>query len=162
MKRISILFLIIAFFSHLSYIDAQNRPSKADREKWFKEMREYKHNFLAKELDLTQEQQDEFFPLYDAMEDECHKINRDTRKMQRAIMDKDADQVTDVEYEKAAEALYELKGKEALVELNYLEKFKNVLTKRQLFMLKSAEDKFTRHLMKQHSKHAKKEKKDED
>lgn len=162
MKRISILFIIIAFFAQLSTIDAQGRPSKAEREKWFKEMREYKHCFLTKELELTEDQQKEFFPLYDAMEDECHKINRDTRRLQRSIMKKEASEVTDIEYEKAAEALYELKGKEAIIELNYLDKFKSVLTKKQLFLLKSAEDKFSRHLMKEHSKHSKKGKKDND
>ena len=36
MKRISILFIIIAFFAQLSTIDAQGRPSKAEREKWLK------------------------------------------------------------------------------------------------------------------------------
>lgn len=161
MKRLSILFIIIAIFAQLSIIDAQKKPSKEERQRWFKEMREYKHNFLIKELDLTKEQQQAFFKVYDEMEDECHKINGETRKMQRDLIKKGKnDNITDVEYEKAAEALFELKGKEAQIEMKYFEQFKDILSKKQLFLLKAAEDKFTRHLMKQHSKHAGKGKKD--
>ncbi len=162
MKRFSIILLIVTLFAQASVICAQGKPSKADKEKWFKEMREYKHNFLIKELELTPEQQKEFFPLYDAMEDECFKINRETRKMQRQIMKKNASEVTDIEYEKATEALYELKIKEANIEYSYLKKFDAVLSKRQLFILKHVEDKYTRHLMKKHSKHSNKNKKGKD
>ncbi|MBR6639614.1 MAG: hypothetical protein IKL35_04545 [Muribaculaceae bacterium] len=163
MKRLSILLLIISLFAQLSTIDAQQKRSKEERQQWFKEMREYKHNFLIKELDLDKEQQEAFFPIYDAMEDETFKLHHGTRKLQRDLSKKDAD-VTDIEYEKAAEALFELKYKEAQIELKYFEQFKNVLTKKQLFLLKKAEDKYTRHLMRQHDKQkrnrSKKDKKD--
>mgnify|MGYP003564893582 FL=1 len=163
MKRLSILLLIISLFAQLSTIDAQQKRSKEERQQWFKEMREYKHNFLIKELDLDKEQQEAFFPIYDAMEDETFKLHHGARKLQRDLSKKDAD-VTDIEYEKAAEALFELKYKEAQIELKYFEQFKNVLTKKQLFLLKKAEDKYTRHLMRQHDKQkrnkSKKDKKD--
>ena len=163
MKRLSILLLIISLFAQLSTIDAQQKRSKEERQQWFKEMREYKHNFLIKELDLDKEQQEAFFPIYDAMEDETFKLHHGTRKLQRDLSKKDAD-VTDIEYEKAAEALFELKYKEAQIELKYFEQFKNVLTKKQSFLLKKAENKYTRHLMRQHDKQkrnsSKKDKKD--
>lgn len=161
MKKLSILFIIIAIFAQLSNISAQAKPSKEERQRWFKEMREYKHNFLIKELKLTEEQQQPFFKIYDEMEDACHKINGETRKMQRDLIKKGkSEDITDIEYEKVAETLFELKGKEAQIEMKYFEQFKNILSKKQLFLLKCAEDKFTKHLMKQHSKHAGKGKKD--
>ena len=61
-------------------------------------------------------------------------------------------EVSDLEYEKAAEAMIEVKGKEASVEEQYFAKFKTVLSPKQLFKLKQAERKFTRELMRQHSK----------
>lgn len=163
MKKISIILLIVSLFAQLSTIDAQRKQSKEERQQWFKEMREYKHNFLIKELELDEKQQDTFFKIYDAMEDETFELHHGTRKLQRELIKKEND-ATDVEYEKAAEALFELKYKEAQIELKYFEQFKNILTKKQLFLLKKAEDKYTRHLMKQHDKHKmnkhKKEKKD--
>lgn len=163
MKKISIIFLIVTIFAQLSTIEAQKKPSKEERQRWFKEMREYKHNFLIKELDLEEQQQDAFFKVYDAMEDETFKLHHGTRKLQRELNKKETN-ATDIEYEKAAEALFELKYKEAQIELKYFEQFKNVLTKKQLFLLKQAEDKYTRHLMRQHDKHRKnkKDKKDND
>ncbi len=152
MKKVSILLLILAFFAPLATIDAQQRGSKEDRERWFKEMREYKHNFLIKKLDLTPEQQPEFFAIYDAMESETHKIHHETRKLQRELKKK-GDAANDIEYEKAAEALFELKSKQGEIELKYFDQFKKVLSKKQLFMLKDVEDKFTRHIMKQQNRH---------
>ena len=162
MKKISIIILALMFFASFSTIDAQKKPSKEGRQQWFKEMREYKHNFLSKELDLDDNQKEAFFKIYDAMEDETFNLHHGTRKLQRELIKKEAD-VTDIEYEKAAEALFELKYKEAQIGLKYFEQFKTVLTKKQLFLLKKAEDKYTRHLMKQHDRQKKnKGKKDSD
>ncbi len=157
MKRNFILSFIFILIAQLSTISAQNKPSKQDREKWFQEMREYKHSFLTKELDLSEEQQKKFFPLYDAMEKETFKLNRETRHMAKNLKKSEND-ISDIEYEKAAEALFELKSKEGQIEMNYFNKFKDVLTKKQLFQLKGAERKFTNKIMKHHNrkKHDKK------
>lgn len=158
MKRISILILLIISIAEFAIADKPEKKDKSDREQWFKEMREIKHNFLIKELDLTSQQQKEFFPVYDAMESEFQKIHRETRKLQRDIKKKKADEVTDLEYEKAAEALFEIKSRESQIEIKYFQQLKSVLKPRQLFLLKGAEDKFMRHLMKQRQKHSKKDK----
>lgn len=150
MKRCYILLLIIALMSNLSSISAQCKSNKQDRQKWFKEMREYKHSFLAKELGLNEDQQSEFFPVYDAMETELHKNGKEVRQLERKL--KKSEDVSDIEYEKAAEAMFELKGKEHAIEMSYFEKFKNILTKKQLFLLKGAERKFTQSIMKHHNK----------
>ena len=154
MKRISILILLIASIAQFAIADSD----KGEREQWFKEMREFKHKFLAKELGLTDQQQEAFFPIYDAMDSECQKFHRETRKLQRDIKKKKDNEVTDLEYEKAAEALFELKGRENKIEQKYYPQLKAVITPRQLFLLKGAEDKFMRHLMNHRQKHSKKNK----
>ncbi|MBQ1932825.1 MAG: hypothetical protein II360_04930, partial [Muribaculaceae bacterium] len=98
MKRISILILLIASIAQFAIADSD----KGEREQWFKEMREFKHKFLAKELGLTDQQLEAFFPIYDAMDSECQKLHRETRKLQRDIKKKKDNEVTDLEYEKAA------------------------------------------------------------
>lgn len=112
-------------------------------------MTQYKHDFLAKELNLTKEQEEKFFPMYDKMETETRELNRQVRGMERSVMQK-GDKATDLEYEKAAEAIQELKGKESAVEMRYFGEFKTVLTKKQLFQLKQAERKFTQMIMNHH------------
>ena len=51
-----IVFILIAIMASLG-ASAQKEGNKAERERWFREMRQFKHEFIAKELDLTKEQQ---------------------------------------------------------------------------------------------------------
>lgn len=131
-----------------------NRPSKEQRKQWMREMRKAKIEYLTKELDLDQSHQDEFTTTYSEMETELHKLGHDTREYGRQIrrkMNSDA-KVSDVEYDKASEALFELKGKENEIEMRYYEKFRKILTPQQLFKLKIAEQQWTRELMKHRNK----------
>lgn len=68
MKRHISLIIILVMGLQLWTAMAQRQLSEEDRQRWTQKMRQYKHDFLIKELDLTREQQNEFFPLYDAME----------------------------------------------------------------------------------------------
>ena len=155
MKRSIIIILIIAIFAPINVAVAQGKK-KADRKEWFAHMRQHKHDFLTKELKLTKEQEAKFFAVYDAMEDELHKVNRDTRKLEKQVADNKA--ATDVEYDAASKAIIELKKKEAAIELKYFDKLKSTISSKQLFLLKKAERKFTKNIMKEHNKKCSKKK----
>lgn len=143
--RYLILILATAISAGLS---AQNLLSDSDRQRFLGEMRNYKHDFLSKELSLTREQQRDFFPLYDEMEDEIARINAETREVEnRAETNAEA---TDIELENAARTVFELKRAEGQIEMAYFDKFKDILTPRQLLMLKNTERKFTQQLIKHH------------
>lgn len=124
-------------------------PRDADeREQWMSEMRQYKRQYLARELELSREQQNKFFPLYEEMEDSMAKAIDEARAMERRVADMPAP--ADLDYEKATEAVYEAEVTASQLELEYLEKFKPILSKRQLFRLKGVERQFNRELMRQH------------
>ena len=54
--------LILALLAVLPLaLAAQGGLSDADRQRWLGEMRNYKHDFLTKELSLTREQQRDLF-----------------------------------------------------------------------------------------------------
>ena len=55
MNRKNILLLLIAtiLFALPGYADDNNNKKNIDRKEWFEELRQYKHSFLAKELNLT-------------------------------------------------------------------------------------------------------------
>lgn len=133
----------------LSSVFAQSvQPDESDRRKWMTEMRNFKHDFLAKDLNLTKEQQQEFFASYDEMEDRIDRLNAETRDLEQRIMtDSDA---SDVEVDAAARAVYQLKSEESKIELEYFDRFKEILQPRQLIKLKNAERKFTQQLMIHH------------
>ncbi|MCM1076827.1 MAG: hypothetical protein NC411_05660 [Bacteroides sp.] len=128
---------------------AQQRPSDREREVWMKEMQQYKNDFIAKKLALTEEQKDKFLPLYNSMDEYIRKVQDEAEKLYRQTAKKGGN-ATDLEYEKAAEAFYELKGRENEIEMKYFKDYKEILTPKQLFQLKDAERDFTRQLMRQH------------
>lgn len=145
--------ILVLFMALGAVCQAPARPSDEDMQRFRAEIRTYKHEFLTRELKLTQEQQREFFPVYDEMDDAVDAIARQTRDLEMQVRDK-AD-ATDVEIEAAARAMYEQKGAEGAEELKYFESFRRILEPRQLLMLKNAERKFTRELMRQHRRASK-------
>lgn len=147
MKK-SVLYYVIALFSmlHAFSLSAQD---KGERQQWMNEIQQYKRTYFAKELDLTREQQNRFFPLYEEMETQIRQIDDDTRVMERRIADA-GDDASNIEYEKATEAMYDAKVKEAALEKDYMVKFKEILSPRQLFQLKTVERRFSREMMRQH------------
>lgn len=144
-KLILSLALLLSAVMLPVYASAQ-RPSEREREVWMKEMQQYKNDFIAKKLSLTEEQKAKFIPLYNSMDEEIRKAQGEAEQLYRQTMKKDGS-ATDLEYEKAAEAIYELKGRENEIEMRYFKDFKTILTPRQLFQLKDAERDFTRQLM---------------
>ena len=144
MKR---LFLILLILPALVCQAQNKKPSQAQADKWFSEMRAYKTEYIANALELTPEQKEKFVPVYNAMNAELDKISRETRDMERKVSKND--NASDLEYEKATEALFEMRSREGAVDQRYYPQLKSILSKKQLFKLKSAERRFGRHLMKE-------------
>lgn len=119
-----------------------------EREQWMTEMRQYKRIYFTKELELTRDQQNKFYPLYEEMEDKEAKINDEARAMEKRVAE--TSNASDLEYEKATEAVYDAAVRSAQLEREYMEKFKEILSRKQLFKLKGVERQFNREMMKQH------------
>ncbi|WP_300504639.1 Spy/CpxP family protein refolding chaperone [uncultured Duncaniella sp.] len=144
------LSIILVLSAIILPISAQaQRPSGREREVWMKEMQQFKNDFIAKKLNLTEEQKAKFLPLYNSMDEEIRKAQNEAEQLYRQTLKK-GEKATDLEYEKAAEAVYELKGRENTIEMKYFNDYKQILSPNQLFQLKVAERDFTRQLMKQH------------
>lgn len=140
--------LLLALVIAVTAIAASAQFSPAERQRWLGEMRNLKHDFIAKELSLTKDQEREFFPLYDKMEDEIAALNTQTREDEaRVAADRDA---TDLEMENTARTVFEQKRAEGQIEMTYFEKYKTILTPKQLLQLKNAERKFTQQLVNRH------------
>lgn len=117
----------------------------ADRQRWLGEMRTLKHDFIARELELDQEQKDRFFELYDSMEDDIASLNTETREAEtRVASDSEA---TDLMIQNTARTVFEQKRAEGQIEMTYFDQFSQILTPRQLLQLKNAERKFTQQLV---------------
>lgn len=151
MKRILTAFALIATIILTSaQSSAQTLQNKAQRQQWFNNMVQSKTDFIVKELGLTDNVKTKFEKQYTAMCHEVARLGRDTRNMERSITKKE--NPSDLEYEKGAEAMAEFKIKEGNIEMKYFNQYKTYLTKKQLFKLKVAEQKWMNALMKHRSK----------
>lgn len=146
----TITLLVMALWLCVTPVLAQKADNEATRQRWMTEIRNYKHEYLIRELKLSREQQREFFEQYDAMDDELAKINKETRDLEDKY--RDDSKATDLELSQAARALYEQKQCEAEVEMRYYDQIKEILTPRQLFKLRPAERKFTTQMVRHHSR----------
>lgn len=140
-KIIGFLFSISLLIPSLIY--AQSSPEQ--RARWMNEIRKTKLEYFAKELKLSDDQQKKFNPLYEEMETAIYKSNNEAEElMKKTAADKNA---TDTEYEAAALAASKAKQKEGEIKTQYFNKFADILSKKQLFQLKQAEEKFKQYLL---------------
>ncbi len=149
MKKLSILILLLIGTACLS-ANAQN-PDR-NREQWLNEMRELKHDFLARQLRLSADQREKFFDIYDRMDEEMNRVQAEAKAAESRIYDADASAVTDADYDEAIDAQLTLKEKESEIEKRSYDELKAVLSRKQLFELKKAERDFTMQIMRQHRK----------
>lgn len=146
MKLSKILIAVSLIFMSLTAVDINAEPqTHQQREKWFEEMTIAKIDFLAKQMSLTPTQRSRFEKDYRAMTAETAKLSRETRSLEHNVSKKK--KATDLEYEKAAEAIAEFKGKESAIEMKYFRQFKTYLSNQQLFLLKKSEGKWMREIM---------------
>lgn len=127
---------------------AQKQITDENRARWSQKFREVKHSFLVSALDLSRDQQKEFFPLYDKMEDEINALNAQNRDLENRILSDE--NASDAELTAAARTLFEQRGKESAIELDFYKQFESILTPRQLFRLKSVEREFMTKMVRQH------------
>lgn len=144
-RTVLTIILLLSVVSFASAAAQSSVLSPDDRQRWLSEIRNYKHDFLARELDLSREQQNEFFPLYDEMEDRIEALNAQARDIEANVSENP--DAGDLEILGAAYTQFELKKLEGEIELEYYDKFKEILNPRQLLQLKSAEKLFTRQLV---------------
>ena len=153
MKRICSIFTLVTLICLTAVTaSAQNRARKQFRD----DIREYKHNYFKQKLDLSREQANSFFDLYDKMDDAITALNDEARTLETRIYDAPDGTITDIEYEVATRTLIEVKEKEAAIEKEYYDKFNEILNKKQLFELRKVERDFTMQLLKYHHKNGKK------
>ena len=139
MKKYLIL-VLLAILTFTSPHAAQNKNSGKYRAEMKREIQEFKLKFLAQEMDLEESKHKQFFDLYTQLEEERQKVIRDTNALEKKL--KNVEDATDAEYEAVSKAITSAKEKEAEIEKRYDEKFSQFLSPRQIFKMKSAEQKF--------------------
>lgn len=139
MKKFIIFFLLAA-------VSTTTIMATGRRSEWVSKMRETRHDFIIEKINVSASQKKEFLQLYEAMEDEIYSVHKTARDQAKKV--ETMSNPTDADYQRAAEAMSNVKFREGEIEKSYYEKFAKILSKKQLFLLKQAEAEFTRNMVK--------------
>lgn len=132
-------FTLLLLFGLFALIPSFAQKNNTGRDKRM-EFKEYRMKVLAQEMDLKDDQQKKFFELYDQMMDEKFKLLKETKSLEKKL--KSDAEVSDAEYKKVSDAITAAKEKLAAIEKKYDEKFSQFLSPKQIYKMKSAEEKF--------------------
>lgn len=158
MKKIilhTFIFAITLGCSLQVYAENDDKTTGQQSNKWMEEVRNFKHSFLVKETEMTEEQSEKFIPLYTEMEDKVYQANREARALEQDLS-QSQDDASDDQYLIVATALSQVKQKESEIENQYFSLFAEILSKKQLFLLKRAENRFAIEML-NHNKRSKTE-----
>lgn len=122
-----------------------------NRKKWMDDMKRTKHEFLAKELQLSKTQCRDFFDVYDKMMEERFAVEKKMREAEMTVINKGAN-ASEREINAVIDEQYSLDIKLNKIDRKYLPWLREILTPSQLMKLKHAERKFQRHLMEKKGK----------
>lgn len=102
--------------------------------------------FITKELNLTSEEAEKFWPVYNQREAEQEEVRKQLRENHKG---KNIDEMTDAEVEKLIEKQLELRQKELDIDKKYASKLKEVLPVKKVAKLPVAEKKFREEVIQQ-------------
>lgn len=153
--RRTVLLLLLTIIAGVGVAQAQTKNRKRGGDSnWFKEMTEFKLKFLAQELELTEDQQKKFFPIYTEMMNAKHNVMCKARQAENRL--KGIANPTDEDYRIASEAMDEAHREDEAIEKRYEAKFRTILSPKQMYKLKQAERKFHERLREMRHKKKKK------
>lgn len=148
------LLLILALIIGCSLSAFSQKHEGKQGEKMMKELREFKVKFIAQEIDLKEDQKARFVELYNEMSEKRVDAMRDAWKMERELKKKK--DATEADYQAVTDAMTKAKAKDAEIEKSYDDKFAKILSQKQIFKMKEAENEFRKKMTEMRHKHGKK------
>ncbi len=138
MKKLYILLLFL-FAIHASSIAQENRKEEIEK---------FRKEYFTRQLNLSADEAKKFWPIYNEMQEEFHKIQRERRSRMRSIRE-DFESMSDAELEKSINDELIFRQKELDLDKKYHERYKAVLSVRKLALYYRAQEGFKRELLKQ-------------
>lgn len=147
MKKFVLLLALL--ISTSGYLLAQKEMQHNDD--WMKKIRAEKVAFLTTKLELTPEEAQNFWPVYNEFEEKRFKIHMERRHMERETMDK-LDDKKESELEAISDDFVNLFQREADLMKEYNKKFFAVLPAKKVVKFYDVENDFRSHLLEEFRK----------
>jgi polysaccharide pyruvyl transferase WcaK-like protein len=140
-KPIYVMLLLLVSYAPL----LAQRPGKEDRRE---KVDALKVGFITKKLDLSSEEAQKFWPVYNKFQDDLEK-NRSSLKTLHLDHYGKIDQLTQAESEKVLQEMHQIRSKEVEISQQYTAEFKKILPIQKVVKLHVAEHEFKRELLRQ-------------
>ena len=138
----NILLTIILSISSISLFAQKPRMSR-------EEFRQCQEKYINEQTGLTQQEAQQFFPLYFELQDKKDAINRQAWAQMRKGKEEN---LSEAEYNKIVEEIIKARISCDQLDLEYLHKYQKFLSSKQIFNIQRAEMWFHRELLKPHRK----------
>ena len=142
MKRVLLLAfsVIVLITSAQAQGNGSRRPHMTTEEFQIKQK-----EFITHQAELTEEESAAFFPLYFELQSKKHEINGRAWKKVRSVRPHER---TEEECNEMIDTLADVKIECAMLEKEYLAKFKKILPAKKLMRVQMAENRFQREILK--------------
>ena len=137
MRTLLLTILLSIFGISIAFADGKKEKS---RDEIFREVQEFKMNYLAKEMDLNNDQKTKFFDLYREMTLKRRECMRNAYHLKHKL--KKMENPTEADRQVATEAMSKARAEEAAIEKEYAKKFSRFLTQKQIIKMKEGEEAF--------------------
>jgi hypothetical protein len=142
MKSLKLVLVMMVCF--VWSVNAQNeRIPKEKKER----MEAMKVGFITKKLELTSEEAQVFWPVYNELNEKRHALKKESRENHKALNEK-GDKASDKDFEDVFNTDIDLKEKGIALEKEYFAKMKAVIPVSKIAKLHQAEREFKRHMLK--------------
>ncbi len=141
-----ILLLLLAILSLPSAL-AQDK----DKAKMKEELQQFKIDFLAKEMQLSDKEKAEFTPLYKEYDEQRRKAGSEAWKYDRELKKKK--DATDADYKKLAELQQKAREKDNEIVKKFDKRLESFLTAKQIYQMHQGEEKFFEKMKEMRKKH---------
>ena len=141
MLRASLILVIAVLMGGVSFAQPKNDRHKEKREK----IHAQKIAFISTELELTPDEAQKFWPVYNQYEAEIEEIRKERRRYMKEL--RKSENLSDDRAYELFELTFESEKKESDIRLNYLKKFSEVLGKKKAANVFIAEEQFKHELL---------------
>lgn len=150
-KQLMLVVLLILPVSMWAQPPGGGRPKQGQGREMNEKEREEKIDklkiaFITDELDLTSEEAEKFWPIYNELEDKLKELRKANRKIQKEI-DESYETLSNEDAKKKLETILENDKKEIDLRKEYSEKFSKVIGDKRTLKLLSLEHEFKRELL---------------
>ena len=146
-KTLAIAVFILAIAATVPKNAAQAQPNSRKSER-LEDIKAAKIGFITRQLDLTQQEAEKFWVVYNRFENEKETIRRERRKAMAIARIEDFDKLSDRELEKIVDNQITFKEQELAIEKKYNAEFKKVLPIKKVARLYKAEKEFQEQVIK--------------